>query len=143
MKKKYIILLVLFITILILIITIKNVNHNLKNLKNIYMSEQELENITISINDIKNNKQIHITNAEDIAFIISTIKNDNLKPIPKSETLLGGILRFTISNKKYNTSINLNIGSSQITINNKTYKTQKNLQQKIKNVYLKYCNEIY
>lgn len=141
MKKgiKYIIIAVVILVscYFIFFSSVKLSNHSA--FKKVYASDEDIDNIEITIIGYLNEELAEVTDKEDIRTIINTIKDEVLvNDVGLGEELLGKAYRFIIKNNKNDNTVKISLCGNQMSINSKTYSVGKNLVEALTDVYNKY-----
>lgn len=107
--------------------------------RKVYSSEEDIDNIEITIIGYLNEELAKVTDKEDIKTIINTIKDEVLvNDVGLGETLLGKAYRFLIKNNKNGNEVKISLCGDQMSVNSKTFSLDKNLVIVLTDVYSKY-----
>lgn len=107
--------------------------------RRVYSSEEDIDNIEITIIGYLNEELAKVTDKEDIKTIINTIKDEVLvNDVGLGETLLGKAYRFLIKNNKNGNEVKISLCGDQMSVNSKTFSLDKNLVIVLTDVYSKY-----
>ena len=107
--------------------------------RRVYSSEEDIDNIEITIIGYLNEELAKVTDKEDIKTIINTIKDEVLvNDVGLGEELLGKAYRFLIKNNKNGNEVKISLCGDQMSINSKNFSLDKNLVIVLTDVYSKY-----
>lgn len=107
--------------------------------RRVYSSEEDIDNIEITIIGYLNEELAKVTDKEDIKTIINTIKDEVLvNDVGLGEELLGKAYRFLIKNNKNGNEVKISLCGDQMSVNSKTFSLDKNLVIVLTDVYSKY-----
>ena len=107
--------------------------------RKVYSSEEDIDNIEITIIGYLNEELAKVTDKEDIKTIINTIKDEVLvNDVGLGEELLGKAYRFLIKNNKNGNEVKISLCGDQMSVNSKTFSLDKNLVIVLTDVYSKY-----
>lgn len=107
--------------------------------RRVYSSEEDIDNIEITIIGYLDEELAKVTDKEDIKTIINTIKDEVLvNDVGLGETLLGKAYRFLIKNNKNGNEVKISLCGDQMSVNSKTFSLDKNLVIVLTDVYSKY-----
>lgn len=107
--------------------------------RKVYSSEEDIDNIEITIIGYLNEELAKVTDKEDIKTIINTIKDEVLvNDVGLGETLLGKAYRFLIKNNKNGNEVKISLCGDQMSVNSKNFSLDKNLVIVLTDVYSKY-----
>lgn len=107
--------------------------------RRVYSSEEDIDNIEITIIGYLNEELAKVTDKEDIKTIINTIKDEVLvNDVGLGETLLGKAYRFLIKNNKNGNEVKISLCGDQMSVNSKNFSLDKNLVIVLTDVYSKY-----
>lgn len=138
---------VLLLSVIIICINLREINIGKYNkFLNVYNMNTDLDNIEIYIRNVLGENKVLIDKDEDKCDILAEISNTNIQRKIVNEDIIGiACCRITIKNIKNNSIININISNDEITIENKKYKikTNNDIFEKIKNIIVKYNEDIY
>lgn len=105
----------------------------------VYSSEEDIDNIEITIIGYLNEELAKVTDKEDIKTIINTIKDEVLvNDVGLGEELLGKAYRFLIKNNKNGNEVKISLCGDQMSVNSKNFSLDKNLVIVLTDVYSKY-----
>lgn len=144
MKKgiKYIIIAVVILVLLVSCYFIFFRSFKLSNhiaFRKVYSSEEDIDNIEITIIGYLNEELAKVTDKEDIKTIINTIKDEVLvNDVGLGEELLGKAYRFLIKNNKNGNEVKISLCGDQMSVNSKNFSLDKNLVIVLTDVYSKY-----
>lgn len=107
--------------------------------RRVYSSEEDIDNIEITIIGYLNEELAKVTDKEDIKTIINTIKDEVLvNDVGLGEELLGKAYRFLIKNNKNGNEVKISLCGDQMSVNSKNFSLDKNLVIVLTDVYSKY-----
>lgn len=107
--------------------------------RKVYSSEEDIDNIEITIIGYLNEELAKVTDKEDIKTIINTIKDEVLvNDVGLGEELLGKAYRFLIKNNKNGNEVKISLCGDQMSVNSKNFSLDKNLVIVLTDVYSKY-----
>ena len=107
--------------------------------RRVYSSEEDIDNIEITIIGYLNEELAKATDKEDIKTIINTIKDEVLvNDVGLGEELLGKAYRFLIKNNKNGNEVKISLCGDQMSVNSKNFSLDKNLVIVLTDVYSKY-----
>lgn len=107
--------------------------------RRVYSSEEDIDNIEITIVGYLDEELAKVTDKEDIKTIINTIKDEVLvNDVGLGETLLGKAYRFLIKNNKNGNEVKISLCGDQMSVNSKNFSLDKNLVIVLTDVYSKY-----
>ena len=107
--------------------------------RRVYSSEEDIDNIEITIIGYLNEELAKVTDKEDIKTIINTIKDEVLvNDVGFGEELLGKAYRFLIKNNKNGNEVKISLCGDQMSVNSKNFSLDKNLVIVLTDVYSKY-----
>ena len=107
--------------------------------RRVYSSEEDIDNIEITIIGYLNEELAKVTDKEDIKTIINTIKDEVLvNDVGLGEELLGKAYRFLIKNNKNGNEVKISLCGDQMSVNSKNFSLDKNLVIILTDVYSKY-----
>ena len=107
--------------------------------RRVYSSEEDIDNIEITIIGYLNEELAKVTDKEDIKTIINTIKDEVLvNDVGLGEELLGKAYRFLIKNNKNGNEVKISLCGDQMSVNSKNFSLDKNLVIVLTDVYRKY-----
>lgn len=107
--------------------------------RRVYSSEEDIDNIEITIVGYLNEELAKVTDKEDIKTIINTIKDEVLvNDVGLGEELLGKAYRFLIKNNKNGNEVKISLCGDQMSVNSKNFSLDKNLVIVLTDVYSKY-----
>ena len=107
--------------------------------RTVYSSEEDIDNIEITIIGYLNEELAKVTDKEDIKTIINTIKDEVLvNDVGLGEELLGKAYRFLIKNNKNGNEVKISLCGDQMSVNSKNFSLDKNLVIVLTDVYSKY-----
>lgn len=107
--------------------------------RRVYSSEEDIDNIEITIIGYLDEELAKVTDKEDIKTIINTIKDEVLvNDVGLGEELLGKAYRFLIKNNKNGNEVKISLCGDQMSVNSKTFSLDKNLVIVLTDVYSKY-----
>ena len=107
--------------------------------RRVYSSEEDIDNIEITIIGYLNEELAKVTDKEDIKTIINTIKDEVLvNDVGLGEELLGKAYRFLIKNNKNGNEVKISLCGDQMSVNSKKFSLDKNLVIVLTDVYSKY-----
>lgn len=148
--KKSIKCIIILLTILVVIVSCYFIFFRSMKLSNrivfrkVYSSEEDIENIEITILSYQNEQVASITDRQDIATIINTIKDEVLtNDVGLGEELLGKAYRFLIKNNKNGNTVVISLCGTQMSVNSKAYSIDRNLVLVLTEVYTKYYDMKY
>lgn len=145
--KKSIKCIIILLTILVVIVSCYFRSMKLSNriaFRKVYSSEEDIENIEITILSYQNEQVASITDRQDIATIINTIKDEVLtNDVGLGEELLGKAYRFLIKNNKNGNTVVISLCGTQMSVNSKAYSIDRNLVLVLTEVYTKYYDMKY
>lgn len=107
--------------------------------RRVYSSEEDIDNIEITIVGYLDEELAKVTDKEDIKTIINTIKDEVLvNDVGLGEELLGKAYRFLIKNNKNGNEVEISLCGDQMSVNSKNFSLDKNLVIVLTDVYSKY-----
>ncbi len=107
--------------------------------RRVYSSEEDIDNIEITIIGYLDEELAKVTDKEDIKTIINTIKDEVLvNDVGLGEELLGKAYRFLIKNNKNGNEVKISLCGDQMSVNSKNFSLDKNLVIVLTDVYSKY-----
>lgn len=107
--------------------------------RRVYSSEEDIDNIEITIIGYLNEELAKVTDKEDIKTIINTINDEVLvNDVGLGEELLGKAYRFLIKNNKNGNEVKISLCGDQMSVNSKNFSLDKNLVIVLTDVYSKY-----
>ena len=107
--------------------------------RRVYSSEEDIDNIEITIVGYLDEELAKVTDKEDIKTIINTIKDEVLvNDVGLGEELLGKAYRFLIKNNKNGNEVKISLCGDQMSVNSKNFSLDKNLVIVLTDVYSKY-----
>lgn len=107
--------------------------------RRVYSSEEDIDNIEITIIGYLDEELAKVTDKEDIKTIINTIKDEVLvNDVGLGEELLGKAYRFLIKNNKNGNEVKISLCGDQMSVNSKNLSLDKNLVIVLTDVYSKY-----
>lgn len=107
--------------------------------RRVYSSEEDIDNIEITIIGYLNEELAKVTDKEDIKTIINTIKDEVLvNDVGLGEELLGKAYRFLIKNNKNGNEVEISLCGDQMSVNSKNFSLDKNLVIVLTDAYSKY-----
>lgn len=107
--------------------------------RRVYSSEEDIDNIEITIIGYLDEELAKVTDKEDIKTIINTIKDEVLvNDVGLGEELLGKAYRFLIKNDKNGNEVKISLCGDQMSVNSKNFSLDKNLVIVLTDVYSKY-----
>ena len=107
--------------------------------RRVYSSEEDIDNIEITIIGYLNEELAKVTDKEDIKTIINKIKDEVLvNDVGLGEELLGKAYRFLIKNNKNGNEVKISLCGDQMSVNSKNFSLDKNLVIVLTDVYSKY-----
>ena len=107
--------------------------------RRVYSSEEDIDNIEITIIGYLDEELAKVTDREDIKTIINTIKDEVLvNDVGLGEELLGKAYRFLIKNNKNGNEVKISLCGDQMSVNSKNFSLDKNLVIVLTDVYSKY-----
>lgn len=91
--------------------------------RRVYSSEEDIDNIEITIIGYLNEELAKVTDKEDIKTIINTIKDEVLvNDVGLGEELLGKAYRFLIKNNKNGNEVKISLCGDQMSVNSKIFR---------------------
>lgn len=107
--------------------------------RRVYSSEEDIDNIEITIIGYLDEELAKVTDKEYIKTIINTIKDEVLvNDVGLGEELLGKAYRFLIKNNKNGNEVKISLCGDQMSVNSKNFSLDKNLVIVLTDVYSKY-----
>ena len=107
--------------------------------RRVYSSEEDIDNIEITIIGYLNEELAKVTDKEDIKTIINKIKDEVLvNDVGLGEELLGKAYRFLIKNNKNGNEVKISLCGDQMSVNTKNFSLDRNLVIVLTDVYSKY-----
>lgn len=107
--------------------------------RRVYSSEEDIDNIEITIIGYLDEELAKVTDKEDIKTIINTIKDEVLvNDVGLGEELLRKAYRFLIKNNKNGNEVKISLCGDQMSVNSKNFSLDKNLVIVLTDVYSKY-----
>lgn len=96
--------------------------------RRVYSSEEDIDNIEITIIGYLNEELAKVTDKEDIKTIINTIKDEVLvNDVGLGEELLGKAYRFLIKNNKNGNEVKISLCGDQMSVNSKNFFVRQKL----------------
>lgn len=91
--------------------------------RRVYSSEEDIDNIEITIIGYLDEELAKVTDKEDIKTIINTIKDEVLvNDVGLGEELLGKAYRFLIKNNKNGNEVKISLCGDQMSVNSKIFR---------------------